>query len=70
MPKWLKIIFIVLGILLVVSAAGYLIWRFFITPTKLLGSLDNSHTVSVCLGRDVYYDVYIPNEAALHVCVN
>lgn len=65
MPKWLKIVLIVLGAVLVLGVAGFLVWKFILTPTKLLGSLDNSHQVSVCLGRDVYYDVYVPNEAEL-----
>lgn len=50
---------------LFLGTAGFAGWWFFLRPTPLLGTLENSRTITLNLYDNVFFDVQVPNEAVL-----
>lgn len=65
MPKALKTVLVILVALAVLAGAAFAVYWFALRPTPLKGSVENSHKISVSIGRDMFYDILVPNEATL-----
>ncbi len=61
----LKKILIILLVILLVASLGFGAWWFFLRPTPLKGTVENSHKVTLNIKDNIYYDVLVPNEAEL-----
>ena len=59
-----KILF-ALSLVLIIAATCIVVWFFFLKPAPLKGDVNNSHVITLNLYDNVFYDLYIPNEAVL-----